>query len=993
MIIYRLPIPIRQKQGIAFRWPQCCICQDSTGCFLLSAMIVLYLLNEGISHMTQKSIAAIVATGLSLFFHAPVTAQQHWPAITQQNKPWTRWWWEGSAVDQKNLSIAMNEYKNAGLGGLEIVPIYGVKGYEKQFINYLSPQWMAMLDYTLAEGQRLGLGIDMAMGTGWPFGGPWIHEDNAAKTINYKTYHLTGGESLRDKIAFEQEPLVRTAGTEKVQLTDVRQPVYNNTNLQTLALDQIKFPGSFPAILVMAYGRDTSIDLTHLVDRQGVLHWQAPDGEWTIYALFESLHGKMVERAAPGGEGYAMDHYSQQASRHYLQQFDKAFTGHHLQYLRAFFNDSYEVDDARGQASWTPLFLDEFQKRRGYDLRMYLPALFQQADATSNSRVLCDYRITVSDLIYEHYTKAWHSWSAAKGKLVRNQAHGSPGNILDLYAAVDIPETEGREILRFKFASSAANVTGKQLTSSESATWLDEHFLSTLGGVKQAIDQYFLGGVNHIFYHGVNYSPASDPWPGWLFYAAVHFQPTNPFWKDFPALNRYIARCQSFLQQGKPDNDVLLYYPLFDRFADPGKEMLRHFDGMEKEFGQTDFKANAEEMLEKGYSFDYISDLQLQQVQCSGQTLQTGHASYQTIVLPNNRYISLAAFTRLMQLVQQGATVIACKGLPAATPGLHHQDAALQQLIASLHFTTDAHGIQKAVAGKGMILTGDHLDALLQAAAVRKETLPQKGLHFIRRQAANGTLYFISNDNKEKFEGWAPLSSKATAVMLFNAMTGTKGIASTRVNASGGLEIYLQLAPAETVIAYTTNQPLQGDHYPYYQPGGNAVAISGNWTLQFLEGGPSLPATQQLTRLGSWTSATDAQSFSGTAAYSIHFTKPAGKADAWLLNLGEVHDNAEVILNGKKIATLLGPDFSVMLPEAWLQTNNQLEIRVANSMANRIIDMDKKGQPWKKFYNTNMPAKTAQARGADGLFTAANWQPLPSGLTTEVTLTPCFYNK
>ena len=104
----------------------------------------------------------------------------------------------------------------------------------------------------------------------------------------------------------------------------------------------------------------------------------------------------------------------------------------------------------------------------------------------------------------EHFTIAWKKWAVSKGEMVRNQSHGSPANTLDLYSAVDIPETEGNDILRFKFATSAANVTGKPLVSSESATWLNEHFLSSLGDVKKAIDLYFLGGVNHIFYHGIS---------------------------------------------------------------------------------------------------------------------------------------------------------------------------------------------------------------------------------------------------------------------------------------------------------------------------------------------------------------------------------------------------------------------------------------------------------------------------------------------------------
>ena len=35
-----------------------------------------------------------------------VKAQIKWPIITQQTKPWTRWWWEGSAVDKPNLTAS-----------------------------------------------------------------------------------------------------------------------------------------------------------------------------------------------------------------------------------------------------------------------------------------------------------------------------------------------------------------------------------------------------------------------------------------------------------------------------------------------------------------------------------------------------------------------------------------------------------------------------------------------------------------------------------------------------------------------------------------------------------------------------------------------------------------------------------------------------------------------------------------------------------------------
>ena len=193
----------------------------------------------------------------------------------------------------------------------------------------------------------------------------------------------------------------------------------------------------------------------------------------------------------PGGEGDVIDHFSDKAIDNYLGHFTTSFAGHDISGLRAYFNDSYEVDDARGEANFTPLMFDEFQKRRGYDLREYLPALLGLDNAEYNQRVLSDYRETISDLILEKYTQRWHDWAAKGGKIIRNQAHGAPANILDLYAAADIPETEGEDIVKVKTASSVAHVMGKRLASSESATWLKDHFEASLSDVKQAIDLVF----------------------------------------------------------------------------------------------------------------------------------------------------------------------------------------------------------------------------------------------------------------------------------------------------------------------------------------------------------------------------------------------------------------------------------------------------------------------------------------------------------------------
>ena len=104
---------------------------------------------------------------------SPVMAQQ-WPETRQEAKAGSRWWWLGSAVDKENLRWSMQEYANHGIGALEITPIYGVQGNQNRNIPYLSDQWMEMLREVQKNGQQMGMEIDMATGTGWPFGGPWV---------------------------------------------------------------------------------------------------------------------------------------------------------------------------------------------------------------------------------------------------------------------------------------------------------------------------------------------------------------------------------------------------------------------------------------------------------------------------------------------------------------------------------------------------------------------------------------------------------------------------------------------------------------------------------------------------------------------------------------------------------------------------------------------------------------------------------------------------
>lgn len=763
-----------------------------------------------------------------------------------------------------------------------------------------------------------------------------------------------------------------------------------------MAIEQVRFERPLPLITLMGYSNNGNvIDLTDRVDDDGILNWEVPAGEWTLYALFEGWHGKTVERAAPGGEGYVIDHFSSSSLDHYLAKFDSAFKEKDISYIRSFFNDSYEVDDGEGEANWTPDFLMEFEKRRGYDLREHLPFLFQENNTVKRSRVLTDYRETISDLMLEEFTNVWKDWAQNNEAAIRNQAHGSPANILDLYAASNIPETEGTDIIRAKMASSAANVTKKKLISSESATWLNEHFVSTLSDIKEAVDRYFISGVNHIFYHGTSYSPHDEDWPGWLFYASVHLNERNPNWEQFSDFNRYVTHVQSFLQSGKPDNDILLYYPIYDQWAESDDGLLRHFDGgLGQEFQGTALKEGAEFLVEKGYAFDFISDSQLKQVTQNDKWLATGEINYQTIVVPKSQYIPLQTFKKLVDLASQGATVIAYDGLPGDVPGFHdleNRQDHFKEMKSVLSFNeTENRNVKEAVIGNGRFIQGESLEHLLEYAEVQREPMVDYGLQTIRRKYDSDYIYFIANWSNENVDGWVPLSRNAASAAIYDPIHYKTGYANIRNASDTSSEIYLQLGLGESVIIKTDNSQSREPSYPYLLELDNKMAIEGTWNIEFTNGGPEIPNGVEVNSLISWTEFNDNtyKYFSGVGVYNINFGKPEGNPFGWKLNLGEVHEHATIVLNGEKLSTQFGPEYEAFIPNEMIEENNQLKIKISNLMTNRIIWMENESINWKKFYNVNFPARLGVNRNDLGLFDASGRPPVPSGLIGPVTLTP-----
>ena len=238
--------------------------------------------------------------------------------------------------------------------------------------------------------------------------------------------------------------------------------------------------------------------------------------------------------------------------------------------------------------------------------------------------------------------------------------------------------------------------------------------------------------------------------------------------------------------------------------------------------------------------------------------------------------------------------------------------------------------------------------------------------------------------------GWIPIADRAGNVVVHDPMRGSVRAALTRPAKDTGVEVQIELPSGESLVL-TTHATLAGA--PTALPtaaSGAAIPVLGPWTVRFVAGGPVLPPDRTTDRLSSWTTldGDDLKAFSGTAVYSTRFPLPGERVDLWRLDLGSVHDSANVRLNGHDLETLIGPHFALMVSSDQLRQSNLLEVSVTNLMANRIAALDRSGVQWKTFYNVNFPSRLPENRGTDALFTAARWEPLVSGLLGPVVLTP-----
>jgi len=688
------------------------------------------------------------AAGLPLRSQTLTELRQSFAHPPDAAKPMVRWWWFGVAVEKPEILRELQQMKADGIGGVELAFVYPqvVDNPAKGLVNqrFLSPAMLDDVSYAQAEAHKLGLRVDVTLGSGWPYGGPETTLADAAGQLRDVELAVPAKATALPAFALAE-------GESVVSISLVNgQPHQWNINgaAQILPLDQIrKFPPS--------------------------------DSARTALIFVASHTGQLVKRAAVGGEGWVLDPFSRQAVADHLKAVGEPLVGAFgATPPYAVFSDSLEAYGA----DWTPELPAEFMKRRGYDLLPHLPELVA-GGSPSAEKVRHDWGKTLTELIDENYLAQINSWAIARHTKFRSQTYGEPAVNLSSQRLVALPEGEGprwRAFSTLRWASSANHLFGNDVTSAEAFTWLHSPvFRATPLDMKAEVDLHFLMGVNQIICHGWPYSPPQVGEPGWSLYAAAVFNDHNPWHPVMPDVAGYIQRVSSLLRQGEPANQVAVLLPTDDAWAafSPGKVTITG------EMARLITPALMAAILSAGYNVDFVD----------AETMDRLGLRHPILVIPPTERIPLSTFKKIQQYLAGGGKVIAV----GHAPSIDDEGQASAEIAAlSAQLFSAAKG--SFVASEATL--GDALRKALtpdfQLSANREE------VGFNRRRLAGADVYFVANTSNHAVSAHAVF---ATAHKFGERWDPDMGTALPGGVTPG--DAVIELAPYESAVFVFSDTP------------------------------------------------------------------------------------------------------------------------------------------------------------------------------------------
>lgn len=928
--------------------------------------------------MMLRKIASSLAAVTLLQTAPPLAAQtvleQVFHTPPEAAKPRFRWWWPGGAVDDAELRREIAIFANAGFGGAEIqafnTGIPDLTPNELAAVNqYATPRFFAHVRAASVAAAEHGLSLDYTFGSSWPSGGGFaITPEKALVELTMAVTEVRGDRGA-GPLRVSIPPRTKRFGALSSLDARVRDPraagwVERFENRQKIvAVVAVRGAGPefkpaaatefklYPWSDVARPGTldpRSSLILTDKLKSDGTLDWSPPPGTWQIFVFKQYASNMGVGGAAGEGPQLTLDHFSKSAFAAHAQRVGDPL-GTAPRGMRSTFVDSLELMQ---DIPWSPDFLARFKELRGYDLTPYLPFVLQpgwmqawgdhwslpyyDADLPDLAdRIRTDYRRTVSDLIFAGFIEPFVAWNHAHGLKAKFQAHGGAIDIIRGYGIVDIPETEdlvdGGNPYFTRFARSGADLYGRSLVSAESMVWKNRPYDVTTDELRKRADLLFAGGVNSLMMHGFNYIRGSV-WPGWHAFQPSGFaagfsamlDPANPIWAGVPTLASYISRTQAVLQSGKPIVPVAYYYGrtgYYTGIEDAGAGKL----AMEKAF------------IAGGYDYDRVNPDALAKAQAGGRALvASSGARYHALVIPAVAGLPAETAEKIARLAQGGLPVLFVDAVPHRDDGLKDAGIRDQRVRRAIRIALQAGA--RVVPAAGIV------DALRNArvpANLRFSGADPSDLVFVQRRSGPRVVTFVHNLSANARDASLILPDVG-GVTRWNAMDGTIARMTAIPSPGGGTAIGLALAPgASALLVLDPGQRPQTVAVPQSV---RRVDLSDGWTLSI---SGHAPRTQQVQRelgaspLGDWRSIAGLESFAGIGTYRRSFVV----APDWLsdrtrlvLDLGAVQGVATVTVNGRTLPPAISTPFKVDLAGTLKAGSNTIEIAVASTPQNAMVD-------------------------------------------------------
>nr|GEU28681.1 hypothetical protein [Tanacetum cinerariifolium] len=665
-----------------------------------------------------------------------------------------RWWWFGPAVVKSQLERELLAMKAGGFGGVEIQPVYPMELDDPargiRNLPYLSPDFLDALSFVNRKARSEGLRVDMTLASGWPYGGPHVPVTESAGRMRVHVAELApGASSVALPAIMSGERLLAAfigPGTAKS---------YDATALERTQL---------PVSAATAPGRGA------------VAAVQKP----RVMAFYiASRTGQQVKRAALGAEGFVLDHLSRKAIDHHLDTVAtpllQAF-GDQPPY--AVFSDSLEVYNT----DWTDDFIEQFQRRRGYDITPHLPVIYggQGPDVGPDVGALRrDWVLTQTELVNERYLTPVNDWAIRHHTRFRSQTYGEPAVSLSSNRLVALPEGEGPQFRSFSFtrlATSAGHLFNRPVISAETWTWLHSPaFAATPLDMKVEADRMLLQGVNQFIGHGWPYTPPGVAEPGYAFYAAAVFNNHQPWWNVMPDVNAYLTRTSYLMRQGRPDNQVAVLLPNDDAYAamTPGKvslsEKMQHYVTPEL----------TQQILDAGHNLDYID----------ADAIVAQGLRHPVLVMPHVARLAPEVLAKLDDYVRQGGRIIAVGTLPSLAPGYRDAQRITAQVVAASS-RLRSHGAVRVVAQDADV--GAALGLALKPDF--KVAAGAADIGFVRRTLLDADIYFIANTSNRAVRTTATLGAVRKSAAWWNPHDGNTSPATVLPS------VALDLAPYESRV-------------------------------------------------------------------------------------------------------------------------------------------------------------------------------------------------